>query len=102
MEFGVFSIWHSVGYANGVVDPLASWPRKFNRYRYAAIWAMIPHCLMWRIWWEMNTCTFEGSKRLIHDLKLLFFQTLSERTNAGFFPFNSLADLLDSCNFLAL
>ena len=70
--------------------------------RYAAIWAMIPHCLMWRIWWERNSCTFEGSKRLIHDLKLLFFQTLSERTNAGFFPFNSLADLLDSYNFLAL
>ena len=32
---------------------------------------MIPHSLMWVIWREMNTRTFEGDERSIHELKLL-------------------------------
>ena len=58
---------------------------------------------MWGIWQERNACTFEGSERSIHDLKLSFFQALFVWINAsGVFTFNSLADLLDSCTFLAL
>lgn len=69
------------------------------------IWAMtmIPHCLMQGIWREMNASTFEGSERSTRDLKLSFFHTLFEWTNAsGVFTFVSLVDLIDYCNFHAL
>ena len=58
--------------------------------------------LMWGIWRERNAWNFEGSERLIQDLKLSFFLTLFEWTNAlGIFTFTSLPDLLDSCTFHA-
>ena len=34
------------------------WAAKFNKCKSAVIWSMIPHCLMWGIWWEMNAHTF--------------------------------------------
>ena len=46
--------------------------------------------LMWGIW----------SERSIHDLKLSFFHTLFEWTNAlEVFTFTSMPDLLDNCTF---
>lgn len=58
--------------------------------------------LMWGIWRERNAWNFEGSERLIQDLKLSFFLTLFEWTNAlEIFTFTSLPDLLDSCTFHA-
>ena len=46
--------------------------------------------------------TFEWSERWIHDLKLSFFQTLFEWTNAlGVFHFISFSDLIDRCTFHA-
>lgn len=52
-------------------------------HRSTVIWAMIPQCLMWAIWWERNAHTFEGNERSIHDLILLFLQTLLELSNAS-------------------
>jgi len=34
------------------------WAGKFNKFKSAVIWSMIPHCLMWGIWWETNAHTF--------------------------------------------
>ena len=66
------------------------------------IWSMIPHNLMWNIWQERNTHTFEGNERSTNDLKLSFLLMLLEWTNVlGVFTFVSLADLLDSCTFHA-
>ena len=66
----------------------------FNRHRTTVIWSMIPYCLMWGIWGERNTHTFEGNERSIHHLKLLFFQTLFEWATASGVPtFTSLHDL---------
>ena len=57
---------------------------------------------MWGIWRERNAWNFEGSERLIQDLKLSFFLTLFEWTNAlEIFTFTSLPELLDSCTFHA-
>ena len=58
---------------SGVVELLTSWPGKFSRQRNGMIRNMIPHCLMWSIWWEGNTQVFEGTERSIHELKLFFF-----------------------------
>ena len=58
-----------------VVELLACWSNKFNRLRSKVLWRMISHCLMWVIWREINTRTFDKNERLIHELQLLFFQT---------------------------
>ena len=59
-----------------VVELLACWSNKFNRLRSKVLWRMISHCLMWVIWRESNTRTFDKNERSIHELQLLFFQTL--------------------------
>ena len=85
----------------GVVELLASWSNKFNRLKSKVLWRRTPHCLMWVIWRERNTHTFDGNERLIHELKLLFFQTLFYWANAtGVFTFISLPDMLDFCTFI--
>ena len=80
-----------------VVEFLASWSGKFNRLRSKVLWRMIPHCLMWVIWRERNTWTFDGNERSIHELKLLFFQTLFDWANAtGVFSLIFVLSLLRS------
>lgn len=59
-----------------VVELLASWPGKFRKHENGVIWNMVPHCLMWGIWRERNARIFEGTKRVIHELKMTFLQTL--------------------------
>ena len=87
----------------GFVDLLASWLGKLNRYKTKLLWSMIPHFLMWIIWTERNVRTFEGSEKSVHELKLLFFQTLFDWANtSGVFTFNSLPDMLDFCTFFAI
>ena len=82
------------------MELLATWPG--SRHRNGVIWNIIPHCLMWGIWWERNSQIFEGTKRLIRDFKLSFFQTLLGWMNAsGVFNFTSLSNFLDSCTFYA-
>lgn len=74
-----------------VVELLASWPGKFRKHRDGVIWNMIPHCLMWGIWRERNAQIFEGAERVIHELKMSFFQTLLGQANAsGVFFFSFL------------
>lgn len=48
------------------MELLASWPGKFIRYGKVVFWQ------------ERNAQTFEGCKRLVHDLYLLFLKTLFE------------------------
>ena len=79
----------------GVVDLIASWSGRSCRLNTKLLWSMIPHFLMWVIWRERNTRTFEGDERWIHELKLFFLQTLLEWANAlGFVTFMSLLDML--------
>ena len=53
----------SVGHAGVVVDLIASWSGRSCRLKTKLLWSMIPHCLMWAIWRERNTHTFEGDER---------------------------------------
>ena len=70
------------------------------RLKTNVFWRMIPHCLMWVVWRERNTYTFEGNERSIHELKLLFFWTLLDCANvSGVFTFISLPNMLDLCTF---
>ena len=87
----------------GVVDLIASWSGRNCILKTKFHWSMIPHCLMWVIWRETNTHTFEGDERLIHKLKLFFLHTLLEWANAsGFVTFMSLPNMLDFCTFITV
>jgi len=66
-----------------VAEPIATWSVMSSRHRNAVIWSMIPHCLIWGIWQQRKAWIFKGNERLIHDLKLLFLNTLFEWINAS-------------------
>ena len=59
----------------------------------------MPHCIMWRIWRELNARNFEGCECSILEIKSFFFHTLLEWSLVlqTFYCF-SISDLLDHFN----
>ena len=51
------------------------WRNWFGRH-HSTIWNMVPACLMWLVWQERNTRTFEDKERTLDHLKSLLFGTL--------------------------
>jgi hypothetical protein len=47
-----------------------------GRPRSAAIWKMVPTCLLRCVWKERNNRCFEDLKRTLDDILVLFFHTL--------------------------
>ena len=47
---------------SSVVELIACWSGKFFRIKTKVLWRMLLHCLMWFVWRERNTRTFEGMK----------------------------------------
>ena len=61
---------------------------------------IVPHCLMWCLWWERNSMCFEDNERSIPDLMLFFFRTLLDYLVVMWNQsFSSFLDILDSSNF---
>ena len=59
-----------------------------------------PHCLMWCIWRERNSTSFEDIESYLPNLKLFIFRTLLDWLTAiRNFSLFSTVDLLDLCNF---
>ena len=82
-----------------MVELLACWQGKFGCHRNGVIWMVVPHCLMWCIWQERNNQRFEEYERIVADLKLFFFKTLSDRMSIiGSHSISSIYDLMDACN----
>ena len=82
-----------------VFDLFTSWQVKFSRHHNIALWRIVPYCIMWCLWWECNTRSFEGCKQSIFEIKCFFFHALLDwnlalQTCSCF----SLPDLLDHCN----
>ena len=97
MVFGLFGVNWVMPLS--VVGLFACWQGHFGRLRNGVIWKVVPPCLMWCIWKEMNNRCFEDSGRAMPNIKHLFIRTLLDwfpvwRNH----PF-SILDLLDSCNF---
>ena len=46
---------------------------RFGLHRNGYIWSIVPHCLMWCLWREINSRCFEDIERSIPNLKLYFF-----------------------------
>ena len=57
----------------GVIDLLACGQGRFGLHQNIEIWKANTHCLMWCIWQERNSRSFEGCERTILDPKLMFF-----------------------------
>jgi hypothetical protein len=58
-----------------VVDLFACWWTG-GRSRSAAVWKMVPCCLLWCLWREHNDRQFEDKERTIEDLIFFFFHSL--------------------------
>ena len=101
-----FDLWFMVSTLFGihwimsktVVELLACWQGKFGRHRNAAIWMVVPHCLMWCIWQERNNRHFEDLERSVSDLKLFFLQSLLDWVAVlGFHSFSLVHGFMDFC-----
>jgi hypothetical protein len=85
----------------GVVDLLFCWNGRLGSREAGNIWKMIPHCLMWCLWCERNTRTFNGEETSIPALKFRFIQTLFEWLKASdLISSESISDMLMLCYFL--
>jgi len=58
-----------------VIDLFACW-WSVGRLRSAAVWKMVPTCIFWTIWREMNNRSFEDLERSLEDIIYSFFHTL--------------------------
>jgi hypothetical protein len=57
-----------------VIDLFACW-WSVGRPRSVAMWKMVPTCLFWAIWREMNNKRFEDLERPLEDIISYFFHT---------------------------
>ena len=59
-----------------VVDLMGCWRKLQGSHQVAAVWRMIPLCIMWCIWTERNARCFEDKERTMVELKNVFLHTL--------------------------
>jgi hypothetical protein len=58
-----------------IIDLFTCW-WKSSRSRSAAIWKMVPICMFWRVWKEINLRCFENLESSMEDILASFFHTL--------------------------
>ena len=88
-----------------VMDLLVSWQGSFGRYCNAAIWKIVPYCLMWCMWWEKNARSFEDREWSILELKssscssfFFFFSFLDSVIALQALSCDSFSDFLELCS----
>ena len=74
MILGLFGVSRVM--PQSVVELLACQQGRFDHYRNGHIWLIVPLCLMWCLWKEMNSRCFEDNEGSIPNLKPFFFRTL--------------------------
>ena len=57
---------------NQVLDLLFGWWNWFGK-KSSGVWNLIPSCLMWTIWSERNSRTFENRETALDKLLEIFF-----------------------------
>ena len=94
MIFGLFGVCWVMPMS--VIGLFACWQGRFGHYCNGDIWKVIPLCLIWCIWKERNSRSFEDIERSMPDLKLLFFRSLHDWFSVWRNQhFSSILDLLD-------
>ena len=59
-----------------VVELMGCWRKLQGSHQVAAVWRMIPLCIMWCIWTERNMRCFEDKERTMVELKNFVLHTL--------------------------
>ena len=77
--FRAFHIHWTLPYR--VLDLLGGWWNWLGRHQ-SNIWNLIPHCLMWTVWRERNSRTFEDKKKSADQLLGSFVESLFEWSRA--------------------
>ena len=81
-----------------VASLLFTW-RNWLGKQFSNIWNMVPTCLMWKIWRERNTHTFEDIERPLDLLKSLLVGNLFEWSCIWVYTScTSISDFLESVN----
>uniref|UniRef100_A0A2N9FIH8 Reverse transcriptase zinc-binding domain-containing protein n=1 Tax=Fagus sylvatica TaxID=28930 RepID=A0A2N9FIH8_FAGSY len=94
--FSIFGIqWVMPG---GMLDLLSCWGDSCHNIRIRKLWAMVPPCMLWCIWWERNSRSFEGKERNLMEVKGTVLRTLLDWSKAArIVSFSSVLDFLDYC-----
>jgi hypothetical protein len=88
------SFWVVLVMPRRVVDLYDCWWSS-GRPRSAAVWKMVPTCLFWCLWREMNDRNFEDRERSLEEILSLFYDTLYLWTAAFVSPLSlSYSDFL--------
>jgi hypothetical protein len=86
-----------------VVDLFACWRGQFGSLHSATEWRMLPSCLMWHFWREINYRSFEDCERMVVELNAFSFNTLYHWTAAfDYFNISSFHDFLYFFSFLVV
>jgi nitrogen fixation-related uncharacterized protein len=64
-----------------VIDLFAFWWSS-GRSGGATVWKMVPTCLIWYLWREINNRSFEDLERILEDILSSFFYKLDFWTTA--------------------
>lgn len=84
-----------------MVDPFASWKILLDVLQIAAIWKMLPICILWCIWRERNSWSFEDKECSLEDLRSLFFNILYHCSRSiDFNGLNNVHDFLLTIHFV--
>jgi hypothetical protein len=82
-----------------VADLLFGWFNCFGKHK-SSIWNLVPHCLMWTVWREHNSCIFEDEEHSKTKLAELFFGLLFDWARVWRLTSEvSLASFVVSLNF---
>jgi hypothetical protein len=93
-SFGVLWV-----FPNSIADLLFGWYNCFGKYN-SSVWNLVPPCLMWIVWRERNSHTFEDEEHPKNKLGELFFGLLFYWARVwGFTSERSLTDFVVSLNF---
>lgn len=80
-----------------VMDLLACWQCELGRHQNSKIWKVIPHCLIWCLWWSEILEIFRGVTKVSQTLKLQVLKILFDQMLAtGLFSFSNLLEFIFS------
>ncbi len=81
------------------MDLLFGWHNWFGKTS-SGVCNLVPHCLMWTIWQEQNSLTFEDVENPVGKLLEIFIGSLFDWSFvSGFTSSHSLGDFLESLAF---
>ena len=64
----------------------SAWQGSFGKHRNIAFWKVVPRCIIWYLWQERNSRSFEGCEQNILEIKAFFLLTLLDWSAAIFSP----------------